>query len=100
MATEAEKIASQISSLKSNYGYKLDFMADEHRRWHTFYIASEYKYVLLVALLHAFFYFLLSAFGTGAHRRATFTQEWMKENFGEEHKEATGKEISGGGAED
>ena len=36
----------------------------------------------------------------GSGRGSTFTADWMKENFGEEHKKAIGVEIKKGGYPD
>ena len=95
-----EQIAAQVKTIKETFGYSIDYMADQHRQWHTFRIADEYKWVLLIVLLHAFFFLLLQCLGTVFIRRELFDQEWMKNNFGEAHLEATGREITAGGAGD
>ena len=76
--------------------YKTDV---ENNDWRAFVISDDYRWTLLVTLLMVIHYYVLVGMAGGA-RSKWFTEEFMKENFGEEHKAATGQEIMKGGYPD
>lgn len=56
-------------------------------------ITSDYGYVLIVAVAIAFEILVIGFAFPGMMRGKIFTEEYMKSNFGEEHRKATGVEI-------
>lgn len=64
------------------------------------YITQDYGYVLLCAAVMAFSIILIGFFFPGRARGKIFTEEYLKQNFGAEHKNMTGKEIQKGGYPD
>jgi uncharacterized membrane protein YecN with MAPEG domain len=63
-------------------------------------LPDTYGYVLIVAALVAFEVVLIGFLIAGQARGKVFTQEFMEQHFGEEHKEATGLDIEKGGLPD
>ena len=63
-------------------------------------LADEYGYVLLVCVLIAFEIIVIGFLIPSFARKKTFTEEWMKENFGQEHREALNDDIKGQGYPD
>ena len=59
----------------------------------TINLSSNYGYVLLVGVLLALEIIFIGFLVAGKARGQIFTEEFMKEHFGEQHKEATGEEI-------
>ncbi len=57
----------------------------------TFSLSSDYGYVLLASVLLAFELLLIGFLFPGRVRGEVFTEEYMKKNFGEDHRAATGK---------
>lgn len=66
----------------------------------TFVLPNNYGYVLIVASLIALEIVLIGFLFPGRVREAVFTEEFMKQNFGAEHKTATGFDIQKGGYPD
>lgn len=66
----------------------------------TIAIGPEYGWVLLVAVLMGLSCIVIGFMFGGAPRYKVYTEEYMRKNFGEEHKRVTGKEIKKGGAPD
>eukprot|EP00355_Strombidium_rassoulzadegani_P004130 CAMPEP_0168618462 /NCGR_PEP_ID=MMETSP0449_2-20121227/6085_1 /TAXON_ID=1082188 /ORGANISM="Strombidium rassoulzadegani, Strain ras09" /LENGTH=199 /DNA_ID=CAMNT_0008659339 /DNA_START=195 /DNA_END=794 /DNA_ORIENTATION=+ len=76
-------------------GYK----EDVEDKWNFFVISDDYRWTLLVTLLMVVHYYTLVGMAGGS--RKVFTEEFMKENFGDEHKQAlNGDEIKKGGYPD
>ena len=63
-------------------------------------LPADYGYVLIVAALIAFEIISIGFMFPGRLRGTIFTEEFMKQNFGAEHKSATGFEIEKGGYPD
>ena len=62
-------------------------------------LPNTFGYVIIVGALIGL-ELLLIGFFCGGGARKVFTKEFMEQHFGEEHKNATGKEIEKGGAPD
>ena len=54
-----------------------------------FEVSDDYRYVLMIAVALVFNYFMTVMIG-GSGRGSAFSEEWMKENFGQEHSKALG----------
>ena len=65
-----------------------------------FQIDDLYRYVLFVMALQAFYTLLNGFIQAGGDRRRMFTEEFLKEKFGEEHEREVGGEIARGGFPD
>ena len=65
-----------------------------------FILPANYGYVLIVAAVIALEILLIGFIFPGRVRGTVFTEEFMKQNFGAEHKTATGFEIAKGGYPD
>lgn len=63
-------------------------------------LPSEYGYVLIVGVVLAFEVLLIGFLFPGKIRGEIFTEEFMKTNFGDEHKTKIGVEIEKGGYPD
>ena len=72
---------------------------DEISRWKVYEISDHYLGCLIVCLCIIVHYFTLVG-GAGAPRSGIFTEQFMEENFGEEHQLAFGEKISKGGYPD
>ena len=78
----------------------IDHLANTLTGSFTLPITSDYGYVLIVAVAIAFEILLIGFAFPGKVRGEIFTEEYMKSNFGEEHRKATGVEIEKGGYPD
>ena len=67
--------------------------------WVYFKIDDNYRILLWIVLLIVLHYFGNVLLG-GSGRKERFPQQWMDDNFGKDHKEATGLDIKGGGYPD
>ena len=67
--------------------------------WVAFKVDQQYGLVL-AAMFAIVVVYIFAVAGAGSKRGALFTQEWMEENFGKEHEEATGEKIGKGGYPD
>ena len=65
-----------------------------------FVIPSDYGWVLLSAAVMSLSCLLVGFIFGGGARAKVFTQEYLKKNFGEEHRKVTGEEINKGGYPD
>lgn len=65
-----------------------------------FQVDDMYRYVLLVAALQAFFTLLVGLCQSRPHRGRIFNQEFLNENFGEEHSREIGGSIMRNGFPD
>ena len=63
-------------------------------------LPDTYGYVLIVAVVIALEVLLIGFAFPGKIRGEVFTEEYLKNNFGQQHKEATGQEIAKGGYPD
>ena len=65
-------------------------------------LPKEYRYVLIAAFVHSLYFFgrVMGVMSGPGGRGAVMELEWLKERFGQEHKEATGEEIIKGGYPD
>jgi hypothetical protein len=59
----------------------------------TLALSADYGYVLIVAVAIAFEILLIGFLFPGKLRGEIFTEDFMKTNFGDDHRAATGKEI-------
>ena len=77
-------------------GYFTDIRKEQ---WTTWEVKDEFRWVLLVVVLQCIQYFhcLILA---GAPREKIFTQEFLDENFKEEHEKALGYPLQKGGYPD
>lgn len=62
-------------------------------------LPSEYGWVLIIATVLAV-ELLFIGFAAGGKRTEFFSEDFMKENFGEEHRKATETDITKGGYPD
>ena len=62
-------------------------------------IRDDYRWLLLAVMVMLVHYFIVVG-GAGALRGRIFDQEFMDENYGEEHLDETGKPIEKGGYPD
>lgn len=58
-----------------------------------FGLSSDYGWVLVCASVMAFSLILIGFFVPGRVRGSTFTEDYMKKNFGSQHQEAFQQEI-------
>ena len=63
-------------------------------------LQQNYGYVIIVGVLIGFQVLLIGFLFPGRARGQLFTEEYMKKHFGQEHINATGKEIVKGGYPD
>lgn len=78
----------------------MGYAADEVARWKTFEVTDDYQWVLLVTMACIVHYFVCVGIA-GSPRGKIFTQDWMEERFGQQHKEAlNGSQIQKGGYPD
>lgn len=63
-------------------------------------LSSDYGWVVLVAVLLALEIVAIGFIFPGRARSKCFTKEFMELNFGQEHKQSTGKDIGEGGYPD
>ena len=63
-------------------------------------LADEYGWVLLCSAVMAFSVILVGFIFAGSARTKAFTEEFMRENFNQEHKALTGNDIQKGGYPD
>ena len=64
----------------------MGFREDTENKWNFFVISDDYRWTLLVVLVMIVHYYTLV--GQAGASRKVFTQEFMEQNFGEEHKQA------------